>query len=68
MHNELHTLTSHYTDLEQAPGLVTADQHDEIIEIKDPDWVAVGVEHVVVTDPVLAGTCQDHRIYGINLP
>ncbi len=68
MHNELHPLTRHYPDLKQAPGLITTDQHDKTIEIKDPDWIAVGVEHVVVTDPVLAGTCQDHRIHDINLP
>jgi hypothetical protein len=29
--------------------------------------MAVGVEHVRVADPVLAGTVQDHGIHGINL-
>lgn len=55
MNNELHTVTRHYTDLEQASGLVTTDQHDETIEIKDSDWIAVGVEHVVVADPCVCG-------------
>jgi hypothetical protein len=66
--DELHAFSRRHSDLEQAPRLVGADQHDEIVEIEDSDWVAVGVEHVIVIDPVVAGACQDHGIHAVNLP
>jgi hypothetical protein len=56
------------SDLEQASGFVGSDQHDEVVEIEDSDWVAVGVEHVIVKDPVFAGARQDHGIHEFNLP
>lgn len=55
MDDELHAFFCDDSDLGQAPGPVGADQHDETIEIEDSDWVAVGVEHVTVTDPLFAG-------------
>ena len=51
----------------KAPCFVGADQHDEIVEIEGSGRIAVGMEHVVVTDPVFAGARQDHRVHGINL-
>lgn len=66
--DELHAFSCGDSDLDQAPRLVGAEQHDEIVEIEDPDWVAVGVEHVIATDLVFAGACQDHGIQTIKLP
>ena len=67
MDDEIHTFTGRHAYLEEAPGVVGTDQHDEIVRIEDADRVAVGVEHVVVADPVFAGARQDHGVHGINL-
>jgi len=44
-----------------------ADEHDEVVELQDTGWVAVGVEDVVVVYAVFACAGQDHRFHGINL-
>jgi hypothetical protein len=54
-------------DLEEAPGLICTDQHDQVIHGEHSDRMAVGVEHVQIADPVLAGTLQYHGIHDINL-
>ncbi len=67
MDDELDTFCRRDADLEHPPGLIGADQHDQVVDVEDPDRVALGVEHVVVGDPVFAGACQDHGIHAINL-
>jgi hypothetical protein len=54
VNNELDPLGLGHTDLQQAGGGVGADEHGEVVEVEHSDRVAVGVEHVVVCDPVLA--------------
>ena len=49
--------------LEHPPRFISSDQHDEIIQFEHSNRVSVGVENVVVSDSVLAGTCQDHGIH-----
>jgi hypothetical protein len=44
-----------------------ANQHGQVIEPEYSDWVAIGVKHVVIVDPVLTGTVQNHRIHNINI-
>jgi len=60
MNDELDSVTDRDADFEHPAGDVGADQHGESIEVEDSDWVAVGVEHVGVGDPVLSSACQNH--------
>jgi hypothetical protein len=39
----------------------------KVVEHDDADGIAVGVEHVVVADPVLAGNGHNDGIHPINL-
>ena len=41
------------------PGVARPDQHPEIVEGEDSGGVAIGVDHVVVVDPVLACAVDD---------
>lgn len=67
MHDELNAFAGCHTELKQVPCLVGADQHDQVVEALHSDRVAIGVQHVVVVDPVLAGGRHDHGIHTINL-
>lgn len=55
-------------DLEEPAAGVTADDHRQIVVLEHADGVAIGVDHVVVGDPVSAGTGQHDRIHRIKLP
>ena len=68
MHDEIDALGGGNTDLEQPRRLVGTDQHRETVEFEHSDWVAVGVEHLFVGDPVLPRARQDDRSTGIKLP
>ncbi len=68
MDNQVHALGRYHTDLDQPSTCIPADQHDQIVEHEDTSWVAVGMEHVIVSYPVLASTVQDHGIHYLNLP
>jgi hypothetical protein len=59
--DELDTLGGGDADLEHAAGGVGTYQHVHVVEVEHSDRVSVGVEHVVVCDPVLASARQDHR-------
>jgi hypothetical protein len=67
VNDEIDAFSFGHADLEGLPGLVRADEHDEVIEIECSDWVPVGVGHVGVADPAFAGALQDHGIHHINL-
>ena len=67
MDNELDAFAFGDTDLEKTTVLICADQHHKIAEVEHPYWVSVGVQHVIVLDPVLAGTVQNHGIHTIKL-
>lgn len=54
MNDELDTLACRHADLEEAAGLVGADQHHEVVKAKHSNRVAIGVQHVVIADSVLA--------------
>ena len=68
MNDELDALSGCDADLEDAAGGVGADEHDQVVEVEDSDRVSVGVEHVVIGDPVLACTRHDHGIHDVKLP
>lgn len=67
MDNKLDTFAFGDTDLEKTTVLIRADQHHKTATLKHPHWVSVGVQHVLVLDPVLAGTVQNHGIHTIKL-
>ena len=43
--------------------MIRPDEHREFIELEDSNWIPIGVQNVVVANPVLAGTAQDHRLH-----
>jgi hypothetical protein len=43
--------------------VVGADEHREVVGLVEVDWVAVGVQHVVVVDPVLSRAGEDDRTH-----
>jgi hypothetical protein len=67
MDNELDAFAFGDTDLEKTTVLICADQHHKIAKVEHPYWVSVGVQHVLVLDPVLASTVQNHGIHTIKL-
>jgi hypothetical protein len=58
MNDELDAIGCGNTNLQDECCVVWADQHDEVIELEYSDWVAVGVEHVVVVDPMFTALCR----------
>ena len=50
MNDELDPIAGRHTDFEHPAGLVGADKHREVVELKDSDRVPIGVKHVVVGD------------------
>ncbi|MFN7149247.1 MAG: hypothetical protein ACK4V6_07180 [Microthrixaceae bacterium] len=56
------------TDFEHPAAVIGADQHGQSVEVEDTHRVAVGVEHVVVGDPVLSSARQNYWIHRIKLP
>ena len=67
MNDELDTLADNNTDLEQVTVLIGSNQHRQITKVEHTDWLPVGVQHVLISDPVLAGTLQNHGIHTIKL-
>ena len=63
MNDELGALGCGGADLEESASPIGADQHGEFIELEDSYGIAVGVQHVVVGYPVLAGARQDDRVH-----
>jgi len=68
VHDELDSVAHRYPDFEHPAAVVSADQHRHAVEVEDSDGFSVGVEHVVVWDPVLSSACQNDRIHRIKLP
>jgi hypothetical protein len=62
MDNELDTFTCDHADLERTPSRIGADQHDKVVKHEDADGVAMSMKHVVVADPVFAGTREDYGV------
>jgi len=67
MDDELDAFTFGDTDLKKTTVLICADQHHKIAKVEHSYWVSVGVQNVLVLDPVLAGTVQNHGIHTIKL-
>ena len=67
MHDELDSVTHRYPNFEQSATEIGADQHRHTVKVEDADGVSVGVEDVVVWDPVLSSACQNDRIHLIKL-
>ena len=67
MHDELKALRLRDSDLQEASGLVGADEHLEIVNVESSHGVPVGVEHGVVTDPVSSGAPEDHGVHMAKL-
>jgi hypothetical protein len=55
------------TDLKETGFPISTNVHGEITKVEDSDRIAVGVQHVLIVNPVLAGASQDHGIHGIKL-
>lgn len=68
MNDEVDAFCLCNTDFEQVGRLIGADQHGEVIYLKNPDRVPVCVQHVIICDPVLACTVQNYRVHAIKLP
>ena len=67
MNDEFDPFSGGDADLEHSSRFVSSDQHDEIVELEHSDRISLGVQHVVIGDPVLAGTRHNHRIHIIKL-
>ena len=67
MDNELDAFAFGNSDLENTTVLICADQHQYVAEIEHTDWVPIGMQHVLILDPVLAGTIQNHGIHAVKL-
>ncbi len=67
MDNELNAFAFGDTNLEKAAVLISADQHRQIAKVEHSDWIPIRVQNVLVLDPVLTGTVQNHRIHTIKL-
>ena len=63
MDDELDTVGGDQTDLEFLAVLAGADQHRELIKGKDSYRISVGMEHVVIADPMLPSTRQNDGIH-----
>ena len=67
MDDEINTFRRGDTDLEEPPTPVGSNQHDEVVHVVHSGRVAVGMQHVVVSDPVFSSTRQNHRVHIIKL-
>ncbi len=64
MDNNWSYVTLHYPDFVHNRRFVYTDDHGEsLVEVKYPDRIGVGMKHVFVTDPVLAGAGRDDWLY-----
>jgi hypothetical protein len=63
MDDELNTVGGGQADLEFMAVLAGADQHRELINDKDSHRISVGMEHVVIADPMLPSTRQNDGIH-----
>lgn len=62
MDGQLDTFSTGTTHLHESARPVSADQHDEIIEPEHSHGIAIGMEHVVILDPVPARTRHNHWV------
>ncbi len=67
MDDELGAFGRCHPDLKHSASCIGSNQHREVIELKDTDWVSVRVEHVLVGHSVPASACQDNRVHLINI-
>jgi hypothetical protein len=67
MDNELDAFSFGNSDLKNPSVLICADQHQYVAEIEHTDRVPIGMQHVLILDPVLAGTIQSHGILTVKL-
>lgn len=66
MDDELDAVGGGQADLEFLAVLAGADRHRELIKSEDLYRISVGMEHVVIADPMLPGTRQNDGTY-INI-
>ena len=55
------------TDLEQAPVLICADKHHDIAKVEHANWIPIRMQYILILDPVLASTVQNHEIHIIKI-
>ena len=67
MDNELDPFTFGNSNLKNTTVLICADQHYYVAEIEHTDRVPIGMQHVLILDPMLAGTVQNHEIRTVKL-
>ncbi len=67
MDNEDDSFTFCNTDLEQASMLICADEHHDVAKVEHANWVPICMEYVLIFDPVLASTLQNHGIHVVKI-
>ena len=67
MDNELNPFAFGDTDLQKTTVLICADQHHKITKVEHTDRIPIGVQNVLISDPVPAGTLQNHGVHMIKL-
>jgi len=67
MDNEDNTFTFRNTDLEQASILICPDEHHDVAKVEHASWIAIRMQYILIFDPVLASTVQNHGIHTIKI-
>jgi len=67
MDYENNSFTFSNTDLKQASVLICADGHHDIAKVEHTNWIPMRMQHVLVFDPVLASTVQNHGIRAVKI-
>ena len=65
MNDELDAISSRYSDFQKSCSLISTNELREVILIEYSNGVAVGMQHLMVINPVFSGTDQK---YGIHTP
>lgn len=67
MDDEFDAVSSCHSDFEKSSCFISTDEHDEVIMVEYSDGVAVGVQHLMVGNPVLSGAIQNYGVHPLKL-
>ena len=65
--NEDNPFAFYNTDLERAPMLICADKHHEVAKVEHANWIPICMQYILIFDPVLASTIQNHGIHIVKI-
>ena len=65
MNDELDAISSCHSDFQKSCSLVSANEHCEVILLEYSNGVAIGMQHLMVINPVFSGAVQN---YGVHTP